>query len=335
MPAVALTDHGTLGGIVKFYRRRPDDRHQAHHRPRAVRRHRPQLARRGQGEQRPPHPAGSRPDRLQEPRQALPRAPTWRATTTSRAPTGSCSPSTSEGLIALTGCMSGRTALMLRDGDDEAAVAEVRRLAELLGPENVYVELQDAGLPEQRELLPKHCALAAEGRPAHGRRRTTCTTCATRTTTPTTRCCASRRRATSPTSTRMRYGSDEFYLKSGDEMYERFTDYPGACEATVEIAARCDVRPRLRHATCCRLTLYLRVRLRRTYLRELCEHGMRTPLRRRAGGRGASSASSSSSASSARWASTPTSSSSGTTSSSPRTTASPSAPAVGRPPGPS
>ena len=34
----------------------------------------------------------------------------------------------------------------------------------------------------------------------------------------------------------------EFYVKSPQEMYQLFEDYPGACERTAEIAARCHVR---------------------------------------------------------------------------------------------
>jgi DNA polymerase III subunit alpha len=145
-----------------------------------------------------------------------------------------------EGLIALTGCMSGRAALLLKDGNDEAALAEVRRLAELFGAENVFVELQDAGLPEQRELLPRLARLAEEAG-----LRTVATNdvhylrhqdsfahdallCI-------------QTQSNLEDKDRLRYGSDEFYLKSADEMYERFRDYPGACEATVEIASRCDV----------------------------------------------------------------------------------------------
>ena len=71
MPAVALTDHGTLGGVVKFYRAAKEEGIKADHRPRALRGHRSHLAGRGQGEETPPHPARPRPDRLQEPRQAL------------------------------------------------------------------------------------------------------------------------------------------------------------------------------------------------------------------------------------------------------------------------
>jgi DNA polymerase III subunit alpha len=145
-----------------------------------------------------------------------------------------------EGLIALTGCMSGRAALLLKDGDDEAALAEVRRLADLLGRENVYVELQDAGLPEQRELLPRLAQLADKAglrtvatndvhylrhEDAYAHDALLCI----------------QTQSSLDDDDRMRYGSDQFYLKSADEMYERFADYPGACEATMEIAARCDV----------------------------------------------------------------------------------------------
>ena len=46
---------------------------------------------------------------------------------------------------------------------------------------------------------------------------------------------------------RMRYGSDEFYLKSaGGDGASASATTPGACDATVEIAERCDVEPRLR-----------------------------------------------------------------------------------------
>ena len=73
--------------------RRPRRGHQADHRPRAVRRHRPAQPGRRQGAERPPHAARPRRSRLQEPRQAPRPRPISRATTTSRAPTGSCSAS--------------------------------------------------------------------------------------------------------------------------------------------------------------------------------------------------------------------------------------------------
>ena len=97
----------------------------------------------------------------------------------------------------------------------------MRRLAELLGPENVYVELQDAGLPEQRELLPKLARLAEQAglrtvatNDVHYLRHEDCYAhdallCI-------------QTQSNLADENRMRYGSDEFYLKSGEEMRERF-----------------------------------------------------------------------------------------------------------------
>ena len=79
--------------------------------------------------------------------------------------------------------MSGRASIMLREGNDAAALTELERLIGLFGRDNVYVELQDAGIPEQRELVPKLALLA---RQADLRRSppTTSTTCATTTHAP-------------------------------------------------------------------------------------------------------------------------------------------------------
>ncbi len=44
---------------------------------------------------------------------------------------------------------------------------------------------------------------------------------------------------------RWRLGSEEFYFKSSDQMYDLFKDCPELCERTVEIAERCDVKFRL------------------------------------------------------------------------------------------
>ena len=209
----------------------------------------------------------------------------------------------------------------------------MRRLAELLGPENVYVELQDAGLPEQRELLPKLARLAEKAglrtvatndvhylrhEDAYAHDALLCI----------------QTQSNLADEDRMRYGSDEFYLKSAEEMDERFTDYPGACDGHRRDRRALRREPRLRH-----LPAAARTRCRRARPRAptCASSARRASCAATAPSRPprCASASSSSSASSARWASTPTSSSSGTTSSSPRTTASPSAPAAARPPAPS
>ena len=145
-----------------------------------------------------------------------------------------------EGIICLSGCMTGRAARLLLQGNDEEALAEVNRLAALFGPQNTYVELQDAGMAEQRELVPKLAALAARAGlktvatndvhylshdDAHAHDALLCIQ---------TQCSLD-------DPDRMRLPTDEFYLKSPEEMRERFANYPEACDATLEIAARCNV----------------------------------------------------------------------------------------------
>ena len=242
MPAVALTDHGTLGGAVKFYRAAEEEgikRSSASSSTCATDRH----SRAGVKERNAHLTLLARDETGYKNLVKLstsaylegyyykPRAD-WELLSEHH-----------EGLIALTGCMSGKTSMLLRDGDDTAALAEVRRLAELLGPENVYVELQDAGLPEQRELLPS--SRSSPRRPASGWwPPTTSTTCATRTPTRTTRSSASRRRQhrrREPHALRQRRVLPQVGRGDGGAL-------PGlsrrAATNTVEIAARCDVAPR-------------------------------------------------------------------------------------------
>ena len=45
---------------------------------------------------------------------------------------------------------------------------------------------------------------------------------------------------------RFRLGSDQFYLKSSEQMRELFKDVPEACDRTLEIAERCNVKFKLK-----------------------------------------------------------------------------------------
>jgi DNA polymerase-3 subunit alpha len=178
-----------------------------------------------------------------------------------------------EGLICLTGCMSGRIPVLLREGGDEQALTELERLVAVLGRDNVYVELQDHGLPEQHELLPRLAALADRAglrtvatndvhylrhEDAHAHDALLCI----------------QTQSLLSDEDRMRYSSDEFYLKSAEEMAERFKDYPGACAATVEIAERCQVT--MEFGTFLLPTYAVpEGQTEDSYLRKLCEAGVR------------------------------------------------------------
>src|SRR5207253_1190111 len=66
----------------------------------------------------------------------------------------------SKGLIALSGCLSGRVCRALEENRPTDAEAELDRLTSTFGKDNVYVELQNAHLEVQARILPQLAALA-------------------------------------------------------------------------------------------------------------------------------------------------------------------------------
>src|SRR5439155_4018356 len=68
----------------------------------------------------------------------------------------------SAGLIALSGCLSGRVCKALEENRGNDAAAELDRLAQVIGRDNVYVEMQNAHLDVQARINPQLVALAAQ-----------------------------------------------------------------------------------------------------------------------------------------------------------------------------
>ncbi len=66
------------------------------------------------------------------------------------------------GLIALSGCLSGRVSKALEEGRPADAAADLDRLAQIFGRDATYVEIQNAGLAQQAEINPQLVRLAAE-----------------------------------------------------------------------------------------------------------------------------------------------------------------------------
>ena len=60
----------------------------------------------------------------------------------------------SEGLIALSGCLSGRVCKALEERREQDADAELDRLRQVFGADDVYVEMQNAGLDVQKRINP-------------------------------------------------------------------------------------------------------------------------------------------------------------------------------------
>jgi DNA polymerase III subunit alpha len=145
----------------------------------------------------------------------------------------------SEGIIAMTGCLASRFCQALigdRPGDARAAADE---LLQIYGDENVYFEVQKNGLAEQEKANEGIVRIAREvGRPLVGtgdvhylRREDFDHHRALL-------CVQTKSTLEQP---KMTFDTNEFYLRSTDEMASVFSEWPEALASTLEIADRCDV----------------------------------------------------------------------------------------------
>lgn len=67
-----------------------------------------------------------------------------------------------KGLIALSACISGELPQLLLNGRREAARESVKKHLEIFGEGNYFIEIQDHGLAEQKQVLPELVALSRE-----------------------------------------------------------------------------------------------------------------------------------------------------------------------------
>ena len=144
----------------------------------------------------------------------------------------------SKGLIALSGCLAGRIPQLLVRGDFAEACRAARELADIFGPDNFYIELQDHGLPEQRQILPLLAKVAEEcGLPmvatndCHYLRRSDALTQSVLLCIQTNSQLSNGRP--------IGFETDEFYYKDTAEMRAIFGKFAGAMENTVRISERC------------------------------------------------------------------------------------------------
>ena len=145
-----------------------------------------------------------------------------------------------EGLIALSACLAGAIPQYLMENDYNAAMQYALKLSEIFGPGNFFLELQDHGIEEQRPVNQGVQRIAREtGLPlvvtndAHYLRREDAAM-------QDVLLCVQTGK-TVDDENRMRFETEEFYLKSEEEMRELFLNYDEAFENTALIADRCNV----------------------------------------------------------------------------------------------
>lgn len=146
----------------------------------------------------------------------------------------------SEGLVVLSACLAGEIQQELMHGNYESAKAIALKMKNIFGYENFYLELQDHGIPEQRivnmqlvrlsrelniELVATNDVHYLEKKDAAIHDILLCIQTGKNVS----------------DSKRMKFPTDEFYLKSSEEMSELFSYIPKAIENTNKIAEMCNV----------------------------------------------------------------------------------------------
>jgi DNA polymerase-3 subunit alpha len=144
----------------------------------------------------------------------------------------------SDGVIALTGCLQSRFCRRLVDDNPAEARAHVDDLMRVFGDDNVYFEVQKNGIDDQDKANQGIVRIAREvGRPlvatadVHYLRREDYDNHSALL------CVQTKSTLAAP---KLSFDTNEFFLKSNEEMADSFAEWPEAIAATAEIAERCD-----------------------------------------------------------------------------------------------
>jgi DNA polymerase-3 subunit alpha len=145
-----------------------------------------------------------------------------------------------KGLVCLSGCLSGRVSRALEENRPADAAADLDRLVQIFGRDSTYVEIQNAGLAPQALVNPQLVELAARAelplvatgdvhylhhKDARAHEALLCIQSGDSLKNP----------------NHWKFDTDQFYFKTPAEMAADFPDHPEALARTLEIAERCSV----------------------------------------------------------------------------------------------
>ncbi|MFN3217111.1 MAG: DNA polymerase III subunit alpha [Acidimicrobiales bacterium] len=146
----------------------------------------------------------------------------------------------SEGVIATTGCLGGHVLQSLMRGDERDAIEKAARLQDIFGRDNLFVEIQDHGIPEQRRTNPQLMEIARRiGAPLLATNDSHYTHQHDHQAHDALLCVQTGSLMSDPD--RFKFEGDQHYLKSAREMRSLFRDIEVACDNSLWIAERCDV----------------------------------------------------------------------------------------------
>jgi DNA polymerase-3 subunit alpha len=149
-----------------------------------------------------------------------------------------------EGLIALTACLKGEVPSLLLEEKEERALGALGFYQEIFGPGDVYLEIQDHDIEEERLVIPMIRRLAERTgvkvvatNDCHYMRRDDAESHDILI------CIGTGKEYDDPKRLRMKTSHLDF--KSPAEMHELFREIPEACRNTIEVAEKCNVELRL------------------------------------------------------------------------------------------
>jgi len=146
----------------------------------------------------------------------------------------------SQGLIVTSGCLGGHVLQHLLRDDREGALKAAGRLQDIFGRDSFFIEMQDHGIPEQRHTNPQLLDIAKQlqapllaTNDSHYVQRSDAVAH------DALLCVQTGSQMSDPD--RFKFHGDEHYLKSAQEMRHLFDEIPEACDNTLWIAERADV----------------------------------------------------------------------------------------------
>ncbi|MFN8217241.1 MAG: DNA polymerase III subunit alpha [Solirubrobacterales bacterium] len=145
----------------------------------------------------------------------------------------------SEGVIALTGCLQSRFCRRLVEERPGDARAHLDDLIQAFGPDQVYFEVQKNGIAEQDKANEGIVRYARElGRPLVATADVHYLTREDFDNHAALLCVQTKSTLSAP---KMSFDTNEFYIKSSEEMHESFAEWPEAVPTSLEIAERCSL----------------------------------------------------------------------------------------------
>jgi DNA polymerase III subunit alpha len=180
-----------------------------------------------------------------------------------------------EGLIGFTGCMQGLVPQLILQGKEEEARQAVGKFIDIFGRENFFVEIMDHGIPEQISLIKPLLKIAADfnlkvvcSNDVHYVHSEDCAThdallCI-------------QTGAKVDDEKRMRYPTQEFYLKTREEMERTFREVPEAILNTSSVAEMCELEIPFNENHYPVFKMAPEIKLEAPdYLRQLCHEGLK------------------------------------------------------------